>query len=165
MAEIVRSFNTITRINVRGPWTRISGLVSPPAALRSLPEGLPVTIRRASPADLPAVSRLAEIDEAPVPSGDLLVAEVAGELWAAASLDLDQGISDPFRPSGELLRALAERAGRRHPPAPEARERRPSRRPPDPRPWHDGRSHPPVVRARPSASADPAAERDVDVRS
>jgi len=121
---------------------------------------MPVTIRRARPDDGPAIARLAEIDEAPVPAGELIVAEVSGELWAAASVDRDQAISDPFRPSGELVRALSERAGRRHHPTAERRERLSSGRPPHRDPWHDGRSHPPVVRV----SADPAARRDVDVR-
>ncbi|HWH10080.1 MAG TPA: EamA family transporter [Solirubrobacteraceae bacterium] len=119
-----------------------------------------MTIRLARPDDAPAIAHLAEVDEARVPAGELILAEVAGELWAAASVERDQGISDPFRPSGELLRALAERAGRRHRPDAGLRERHPAARPVDRAPGHDGRSHPPVVRV----SADPAARRDVDVR-
>jgi drug/metabolite transporter (DMT)-like permease len=164
VAEIVRLFYTKGAFKGQ-PRSRLARFVRAPAALRSLPEGLPVTIRRAAPGDLPAIAALAEIDEAPVPTGDLLVAEVGGELWAAASLHRDQGISDPFRPSGELLQALAERAGRRRRPAPEHRERLSSGGAPEPRLRLGGSSHPPLVRARPrAASADPAAERDVGVR-
>jgi hypothetical protein len=40
----------------------------------------------------------------------VLVAEVAGRLWAALSLEDGHAIADPFRPSGELSFLLAERA-------------------------------------------------------
>jgi drug/metabolite transporter (DMT)-like permease len=162
MAEIVRLGDTMGQLNAPSDRRRLPRLGYAAAELCGLPEGLPVTIRRARPDDGPAIAHLAEIDEAPIPSGGLLVAEVGGELWAAASVEFDQGISDPFRPSGELLRALAERAGRRRRAAPERRERLSSHLP-DTRPRHDGRSHPPLVRARPRASADPAAGRDVGV--
>jgi len=161
MGGIVRLINTKRQHNVAAPRRRLARLGYAPAELRSLPEGLPVTIRRAGPDDEPAIAQLAEIDEALVPDGRLLVAEVGGELWAAVSVDRDEGISDPFRPSGELLRALTERAGRRHQSPVESRVRRSSGRPADTGPRHDGRSHPPVVRVR--ASADPAPEPDSGV--
>ncbi|MGI8803611.1 MAG: hypothetical protein ACR2KV_15840 [Solirubrobacteraceae bacterium] len=77
--------------------------------LRALPDGLPVTIRRAYPDDERALARLADLDDGPVPEGHVVVAEVDGELWAAASLDGAGAVADPFRPSGELLRALRAR--------------------------------------------------------
>jgi hypothetical protein len=78
-----------------------------------------LTIRPAGPADAEAIERLAQLDSTRPPGGDVLVAEVAGELWAAFSLDDGHAVSDPFRPSGELVFVLAERAralrpGRRH---------------------------------------------------
>ncbi|HEU0318457.1 MAG TPA: hypothetical protein VFR49_14065, partial [Solirubrobacteraceae bacterium] len=76
------------------------------AELRALPDGLPVTIRRAYPDDALALARLAALDDGPVPSGQVVVAEVAGELWAAASLDGAGAVADPFQPSGDLLHAL-----------------------------------------------------------
>jgi drug/metabolite transporter (DMT)-like permease len=191
MAIIVRLIDTRIQINFRQR-RRLPLLARPSAELRNLPEGLAVTIRRARPDDVPAIAHLAEIDEAPIPSGDLIVAVVGGELWAAASVDCDQGISDPFRPSGELLRALGERAGRRRQSAPERRQRVAVAWVPDRGPRHDRRTHPPLVRVggvedprgassrrgagyetqqtggpaggRPLGSADPAAERDVRVR-
>jgi hypothetical protein len=36
----------------------------------------------------------------------VLVAEVAGELWAALEIDSGAVIADPFRPSGELVELL-----------------------------------------------------------
>ena len=136
----------------------VSDLAYTPARLRSLPEGLPVTIRRADPGDAPAIAHLAEIDEAPVPAGELILAEVAGELWAAASLERDQGISDPFRPSGELLRALAERAGRRPcgPDAASVRRSGCSTARPSPA---ARRPQPPAARPRLSRSGSPARRR------
>ena len=40
----------------------------------------------------------------------MLVAEVGGELWAAISLDDHHAVADPFRPTGELVALLVERA-------------------------------------------------------
>jgi hypothetical protein len=64
------------------------------------------TIRRADLADLAALDRLAALDSGTAPSGDVLVAEVAGELWAALEIDSGHVIADPFRPSGELVELL-----------------------------------------------------------
>jgi hypothetical protein len=65
-----------------------------------------LTIRRADLADLAALDRLAVLDSASAPTGDVLVAEVAGELWAALEIDSGRVIADPFRPSGELVELL-----------------------------------------------------------
>jgi hypothetical protein len=69
-----------------------------------------MTIRRADLADLAALDRLAALDSAYAPTGDVLVGEVGGELWAALEIDSGRVIADPFRPSGELLFLLVERA-------------------------------------------------------
>jgi len=86
-----------------------------------------VTIRSAGPADAEAIARLARLDSSRAPSGELIVAEVAGEPWAALSLDDYHAVADPFRPSGELLFLLVEHA--RHTQRGRPRERRRLRRP------------------------------------
>jgi hypothetical protein len=70
----------------------------------------PLLIRAAGDADRPALARLAALDSQPVPDRPMLVAEVAGEPWAAVSLDGTVTLSDPFRPSAEIALLLHERA-------------------------------------------------------
>jgi hypothetical protein len=70
-----------------------------------------VTIRWATPADARGVETLADLDEAPVPPGPLLLAFVGEELWVAASLRTGAVVCDPFRPSAEVA-ALARERGR-----------------------------------------------------
>ena len=70
----------------------------------------PMTLRYAMPADAAALDRLAQLDSQRAPRGIVLVAEVGGELWAAISLDDHHPIADPFRPTGELVALLHERA-------------------------------------------------------
>ena len=65
-----------------------------------------LTIRPADLADLAGLDRLAALDSASPPTGDVLVAEVGGELWAALELNSGATIADPFRPSGELVDLL-----------------------------------------------------------
>jgi hypothetical protein len=79
-------------------------------ARKQLPFDGSLTIRFATPDDEVALSRLAETDSSRAPRGAVLVAVVGGELWAALSLDDLHGVSDPFRPSGEALWMLTERA-------------------------------------------------------
>src|SRR5262245_48387435 len=70
-----------------------------------------VTIRRARPDDATALAQLAALDSAAPLDGEVLVAEVGGELWAALALDGGRMISDPFRRAAEaraLLRLRAE---------------------------------------------------------
>ena len=71
-----------------------------------------LTIRRATDADAFALRRLAAIDSASPPTGDVLLAEMGSELWAAVSVDTGTAIADPFRPSGELVELLRFRAER-----------------------------------------------------
>jgi hypothetical protein len=73
-----------------------------------------LTIRRATAADAFALRRLAAIDSAAPPTGDVLLAEMGNELWAAVSLDSGTAIADPFRPSGDLVELLRFRAERLH---------------------------------------------------
>jgi hypothetical protein len=69
-----------------------------------------LTIRRATAADTSAVRRLAELDSAFPPTGDVLLAEMGDELWAALSVDTGAAVADPFRPSGDLVDLLRLRA-------------------------------------------------------
>jgi len=78
-----------------------------------------LTIRPADLADLAGLDRLAALDSSSPPTGDVLVAEVGGELWAAISVETGKAIADPFRPSGDLVELLRHASG----------ERRRSRRP------------------------------------
>ena len=70
----------------------------------------PVTIRYATPSDDGAVIDLAALDSSRVPTGDVLVARVGSELWAAVSVDDLHAVADPFRPSGNVVDLLRERA-------------------------------------------------------
>jgi len=70
----------------------------------------PMTLRYAVSADADALDRLAQLDSQRAPRGVVLVAEVGDELWAAISLDDHHAIADPFRPTGELVALLLERA-------------------------------------------------------
>lgn len=72
----------------------------------------PLTIRVAGPADLDAVRDLSVKDSAALPTGEVLLAEVDGRLWAALSIDDGHVVADPFRPSGELAWLLVEHARR-----------------------------------------------------
>jgi hypothetical protein len=81
-----------------------------------------VTIRLARPEDARAVADLSVLDSADRPRGDVLVAEVDGSLWAAVSLEDRHAVADPFRPSGDLVPLLRERAH-------QIRPRRPHRTP------------------------------------
>ena len=70
-----------------------------------------ITIRTATTADEFAVRRLAALDSSSPPTGDILLAEMDDELWAALSIDTGDSIADPFRPSRDLVDLLRLRAG------------------------------------------------------
>ena len=72
-------------------------------------ESAAITLRRARPADGPAIARLAELDGAPPPREPLLVAEVLGQLRAAISLADGAVVADPFHPTLALLELLRAR--------------------------------------------------------
>jgi hypothetical protein len=71
-----------------------------------------LTIRRATAADAFALRRLAAIDSAAPPTGEVLLAEMGSELWAAVSVETGAAIADPFRPSGDLVELLRFRTER-----------------------------------------------------
>ena len=68
-----------------------------------------VLIRAARGSDGAALGRLAELDSARVPAGDLIVAEAEGALVAAHSPDARKTIADPFRPTADVVRLLEVR--------------------------------------------------------
>ncbi|MBK5115544.1 MAG: hypothetical protein JJE23_01345 [Thermoleophilia bacterium] len=69
-----------------------------------------LTIRRACAADERPLIRLASRDSRPRPIGEVLVAELDGELVAARSLTDGQAIADPFRPTAAIAELVAARA-------------------------------------------------------
>jgi hypothetical protein len=77
----------------------------------------PLRIRQARHNDAAALERLAALDSSRAPRGDVLLAEVGDELWAALSLDDGHAVADPLRPSADAVAILAERSSQLHPPA------------------------------------------------
>jgi hypothetical protein len=69
-----------------------------------------VTIRRSQARERDALERLALLDSRRLAAGELLVAEVAGELRAALPLTGGAAIADPFRPTAPLVSLLQMRA-------------------------------------------------------
>ena len=65
-----------------------------------------VIIRAADGSDGAALHRLAALDSARVPSGDLLVAETEGGLVAAHAPGSGATIADPFRRTAEVVELL-----------------------------------------------------------
>jgi hypothetical protein len=69
-----------------------------------------IAIRRATTGDRDAVERLAALDSAKAPRGEVLLGVVAGEPWAALGVDDRHVVADPFRPSGQVVALLQARA-------------------------------------------------------
>jgi hypothetical protein len=65
-----------------------------------------VLIRAARGSDGVALHRLAALDSAHVPAGDLLIAETDGALVAAHAPATGATIADPFRPTAEVIELL-----------------------------------------------------------
>jgi hypothetical protein len=77
----------------------------------------PFVIRESRAGDKTALERLAQLDSRTLPEGSFLLAEIHGEVVAAAPLDVDEEpLSDPFRPTANLrqLLRLQARYERRH---------------------------------------------------
>jgi hypothetical protein len=66
----------------------------------------PITIRRATADDEPALAGLASLDSARIPAGAVLLAESRGKLTAALSLEDGAAIADPFRPTAGVVELL-----------------------------------------------------------
>ena len=73
-----------------------------------------LTIRCAGPGDASALSHLAALDSSLIPAGELLLAELGGELAAALSIASGHVIADPFRRTAELVSILRLRAEQLH---------------------------------------------------
>ena len=74
----------------------------------------PLRIRQAGNTDAAALERLAALDSSHAPHGDVLLAEVGEELWAAFSLEDGHAIADPLRPSADAVLLLGQRARQLH---------------------------------------------------
>ena len=70
----------------------------------------PLRIRQAQHTDAAALERLAALDSSHAPHGDVLLAEVGDELWAAFSLEDGHHVADPWRPSADAVLILGQRA-------------------------------------------------------
>ena len=62
-----------------------------------------VVLRRAQRQDDVALDRLAALDGVRRPAGELLLAEVGGEILAAVPVEGGRAIADPFRPTRDLV--------------------------------------------------------------
>jgi hypothetical protein len=69
-----------------------------------------IVLRRAGPQDAEAVTRLAELDSAKRPTGEVLIAEVDGRVIAALAIDGEEAIADPFEWTADLIELLRGRA-------------------------------------------------------
>jgi hypothetical protein len=78
--------------------------------IQSVPTRADVVIRYARPDEADAVATLAQLDSSRAPRGNVIVADLQGELWAAVSVDDGHAVANPFRPSSELTFGLLERA-------------------------------------------------------
>ena len=72
----------------------------------ALPAAPTVLIRAARGSDGAALRRLAALDSARVPAGELLVAEADGALVAAHAPATGATIADPFRRTAEVVELL-----------------------------------------------------------
>ena len=103
----------------------------------------PLRIRQARHGDAAALERLAALDSSVAPQGDVLLAEVGDELWAAFSLQDGHAIADPLRPSADAVLMLGQRARQLHRRERRALARRACASPSSTiRPWPDGQDRP-----------------------
>jgi hypothetical protein len=70
----------------------------------------PITIRHSTKEDGNRILELAELDGHAAPSGEALLAEVDGRLWAAVGVADGIAVADPFEPTGEVVDLLRLRA-------------------------------------------------------
>jgi hypothetical protein len=69
-----------------------------------------VVIRAARGSDGPALRRLAALDSADLPAGELLIAEADDAVVAAVSVETGAKVADPFRRTADVVDLLAYRA-------------------------------------------------------
>jgi hypothetical protein len=115
---------TPTSADVRGHLVAVPADAAARSSLRD-PYWAAVVIRPTVAADATALRRLAELDSAPVPDGDTVVAEQGGSLIAAVAISDGASISNPFRPTADIVALVQLRAAqlRRQ----QARDRRTAR--------------------------------------
>ena len=77
-----------------------------------------LTIRHATATDEADLIRLAALDSSRVPSGELLVAQVEGNLVAALSVDTGAAIADPFEHTASIVDSLRAQARESRAPRP-----------------------------------------------
>jgi hypothetical protein len=65
-----------------------------------------ITIRQATSDDSFALRRLAALDDARALRGEVLLAEQAGEIRAALSVDEGRSVANPFAPTADLVEML-----------------------------------------------------------
>jgi hypothetical protein len=65
-----------------------------------------ITIRPGRTSDESELRRLAQLEGRPTPEGELMVAELDGEIWAALEPVSGCVWADPFRPSASVVQAL-----------------------------------------------------------
>jgi hypothetical protein len=99
-----------TKMSAKTWLQSLAGRRKDPRPARRTAPAPSLTIRYATVADAAALHRLAALDSARELQGTVLLAEVAGEPWAAVSLDDYHAVADPFRPTGELVWLLVQRA-------------------------------------------------------
>jgi len=73
-----------------------------------------LTVRLATLRDSDALMQLAALDEAPLPRGQVLVAQVGNQLVAGLPLDGGRAFADPFRRTAQFVELLELRARQLH---------------------------------------------------
>jgi hypothetical protein len=68
-----------------------------------------VTLRSATPADRPAVIRVARLDSQTPPVGACLFAELDGVVVAALDLETGRAVADPFVATADVVELLRRR--------------------------------------------------------
>jgi hypothetical protein len=74
--------------------------------------GSPIHIRRSRITDLPALRRMARLQDQTLPSGAFLIGEIRGNIVAAAPLETDAPALGTPRPCSEQLQYLLHRQAR-----------------------------------------------------
>ncbi|MEA2134110.1 MAG: hypothetical protein QOC68_2019 [Solirubrobacteraceae bacterium] len=82
---------------------------SAPVAPPALASREPLVLRRSASWDAAALTRLAQLDGAPTPTGAMLVAELGDEIVAAVPFEGGRAIADPFRPTAAIVELLHAR--------------------------------------------------------
>jgi hypothetical protein len=98
------------------PVRRLSALLRRALGSRNVPADhleleKPFLIRRSRADDAAALERLAQLDSRKLPEGSFLLAEIHGEVVAAAPLDVDEEpLGDPFKQTANLRQLLTLQA-------------------------------------------------------